>query len=75
MHSLESIWNKAVQGDLPSIDRVLKTLERRAKLLGLNMPVRYDILIKEEAERLAQKYGIDPAAIIKEAEEILRGNR
>lgn len=37
---LEAVWKKAIKGDVQAIDRVLKIGERRAKLLGLDAPVR-----------------------------------
>lgn len=37
---LEGIWRKARRGDVQAIDRVLKIGERRARLLGLDAPVR-----------------------------------
>ena len=33
-------WDKAIEGNLPAIDRVLKIMERRAKLLGLDQPIK-----------------------------------
>jgi hypothetical protein len=38
--ALQAIWPKVVKGDLPAIDRMLKILERDAKLYGLDMPVK-----------------------------------
>ena len=35
---LESVWDAARQGELRAIDRVLRVLDRQAKLLGLDMP-------------------------------------
>lgn len=37
---LSSVWPAARQGNLGAIDRVLKIMERRAKLLGLDAPVK-----------------------------------
>lgn len=37
---LEKVYPKAAQGDLLAVDRVLKIMERRAKLLGLDAPIR-----------------------------------
>jgi len=34
------IWPDAVSGDIPSIHAVLKIMERRAKLLGLDAPTK-----------------------------------
>jgi hypothetical protein len=38
---LRGLWNKAVQGDPQAIDRVLKIMQRRAKMLGLDEPERF----------------------------------
>ncbi|MCL5942763.1 MAG: hypothetical protein M1325_04475 [Actinobacteria bacterium] len=39
---LLGIWYSAVHGEAQAIDRVLKILERRARLLGLDAPVRQE---------------------------------
>jgi hypothetical protein len=31
-----AVWTKALRGDLPAVDRVLRVMERRARLLGLD---------------------------------------
>ena len=36
---LSALWDTAIAGDLKAVDRVLKVMERRAKLLGLDAPV------------------------------------
>ena len=33
-------WDKAIEGNLPAIDLVLKIMERRAKLLALDQPIK-----------------------------------
>ena len=35
-----TLWPKATQGDLACIDRVLRIMERRAKLMGLDAPTK-----------------------------------
>jgi len=35
-----SIWTQAMDGALPAVDRLLRIMERRAKLLGLDAPVK-----------------------------------
>ena len=35
---LEAVWADAMTGKLPAVDRVLRIGERRAKLLGLDLP-------------------------------------
>ncbi len=37
---LLGIWSSAVRGNPPAIDRVLKILERRARILGIDAPER-----------------------------------
>lgn len=38
-----AIWPRALEGDLPAFDRVLRVMERRAKMLGLDMPQRVEV--------------------------------
>lgn len=40
---LNGIWDKAIAGDLSAVDRVIKVMERRAKLLGLDKPERQEV--------------------------------
>ena len=35
-----AVWAKAISGDLPAIDRALRIMERRARLLGLDAPAK-----------------------------------
>jgi hypothetical protein len=37
---IKGLWNRSRAGDLSCIDRVIKLLDRRAKLLGLDMPTK-----------------------------------
>jgi hypothetical protein len=37
------VWQRALNGDVEAMDRVLKLMGRRAKLLGLDMPQRHEI--------------------------------
>lgn len=39
---LQNVWDRAQNGYLPAVDRVLKLEERRAKLLGIDAPVKND---------------------------------
>ena len=36
--AINAIWDKVADGDLNAIDRALKIMERRARLLGLDTP-------------------------------------
>lgn len=40
---LEALWPQAQRGNHGAIDRVLRIMERRARLLGLDAPTRTDI--------------------------------
>ncbi len=40
---LLAIWQRVTKGDYGAIDRALRVIERRAKLLGLDAPVKQDI--------------------------------
>lgn len=37
---LLGVWGNAVKGDVQSVDRAVKIMERRAKLLGLDAPTK-----------------------------------
>lgn len=40
---LAAYWGKALGGDVQAFDRVLRVMERRARYLGLDAPVRTDV--------------------------------
>lgn len=44
-----AIWAKCLKGDTWAIDRALKLMDQRARLLGLNMPVRQTIEVISES--------------------------
>jgi hypothetical protein len=37
---MNGVWEKALLGDVPAVNAVLKILERRAKMLGLDAPAK-----------------------------------
>jgi hypothetical protein len=37
---LAAVWKQAMDGDLKAVDRVLRIIDQRARLLGLNAPVQ-----------------------------------
>jgi hypothetical protein len=37
------VWNAAAGGDVQALDRVLKIMDRRAKLLGLDVPAKHEL--------------------------------
>ena len=38
-----ALWAKAIRGDYGAVDRILRIMERRARLLGLDAPERVDL--------------------------------
>lgn len=69
----DAIWWAVAKGDPQAIDRALKIMERESKLLGLDMPVRIDVNILREAERIAADNGLDVREVLAEAEQIAKG--
>lgn len=51
---LRAIWTRILDGNDYAIDRGLKIMERRAKMLGLDAPtkVNIDLIVKRAAEEL-----------------------
>jgi len=42
-----AVWPKAIKGDLRAIDRVLRIMERRARLFGLDAPQKRELTGKD----------------------------
>jgi hypothetical protein len=59
-------YASAVQGAVPATVCVLKIMERRAKLLGLDAPVRIDDPLRSDES----ESGSDTAALLRELERI-----
>lgn len=72
---LLGLWPKAIKGDTWAVDRVLKIMERRAALLGLDAPVKREdtlhVMIQTFAKKAAAAAGLDPALAVAEAERIV----
>lgn len=61
---LATVYEKAAAGDLQAVDRVLKIGERRAKLLGLEAPVRIETTGKDGAPiEVSSTLSIDPSKL------------
>jgi len=59
------LWTKAKQGHLGSIDRILKVMDRRAKLLGIDAPEKRELTGPNGAPlptRLVIDWGDEPEA-------------
>lgn len=73
-----AMWTKAMGGSLGAVDRVLRIAERRARLLGLDAPIRIDGRLMDattaevqeladELERQAFAAGVDVSVPPREA--------
>lgn len=71
----ESLWWAASHGDPHAVDRALKIMEQRAKLLGLNAPVKVDYrhILMQEVQRIADEEGLDAGEVLVEAERLMLG--
>jgi hypothetical protein len=71
----QALWPRAIRGDLHAIDRVLRVMVRRAKLVGSDAPQRHlvttEVLLQAMAERAAADADLDMTALLAEAERIL----
>jgi transcriptional regulator len=72
---IAGLWTKAITGDTWSVDRVLKCLERRANLLGLDAPQKRELSgsveLRTYAQRVAADLGLEPAEVLAQAERII----
>jgi hypothetical protein len=50
---IRGIWTQAIGGDGPAYDRVLRTLDRQAKLIGLDAPVQINVTDEARARLTA----------------------
>jgi hypothetical protein len=74
---LQGLWLDARKGNVQKIDRVLKIMQRRADLLGLDAPRRVADVTdhRRDAERIAAEIGKAGApAIVAQIERDLRGD-
>lgn len=61
---LGALWIKAKRGEVAAVDRVLKILERRAKLLGIEAPVRIEATGKDgKPIEVSSTTTIDPSKL------------
>ncbi len=70
---LNAVWWAASHGEPHAIDRVLRIMERKAKYLGLDAPGQYEILLKQEARRVAEATGMSEDAVLAGVQDILAG--
>lgn len=68
---ISELWLKALAGNLSAVDRIIKLMERKSRLLNLDAPITTN-LVGAEAKRLAAEFGLDAAEIMEEVQRILR---
>jgi hypothetical protein len=51
--ALRAIWPKVIHGDLGAIDRLVRLLDRQAKLLGLDAPTQISVTATDQTALLA----------------------
>lgn len=61
---LVGLWPKAVTGDVKSIDAVLRLMERRSKLFGLDQPVRIENTTQLNVNALTDRELAEQARIL-----------
>jgi len=75
---IQALWPQAISGEAKTwhVDRLVALLDRKAKLLGLDAPVKREDKVTmdfaDAARQIAEREGLDPAAFVAEAEAILR---
>lgn len=67
---MHAYWTKALDGNLPAAEYVLKVMLRRAALLGLDAPRKVDITAM--VRQVALEHGLDPDEAIRHAEAIVK---
>ena len=72
MKILQVFWVKMLMGDEVGAKMCFRALADLRALLGLDAPIKVQVDIREEARRIAQEMGLDPEAVVREAEELLK---
>ena len=56
----QALWAKAIKGDYGAVDRIIKLMERRARLLGLDAPESVELSGADGAPLVIAIGGLDP---------------
>lgn len=68
---LAGIWKRATEtGELDAINTILRLMERRAKLLGLDAPIKVDL--EQRLRALAIELEVDAEDLIREAQHTIK---
>ena len=68
--AVKAIWPRAMAGDLGAVDRLVKILEREAKLMCLDQPAKIDITAR--VRQMAIDNGLDPDEAVETARRIIK---
>lgn len=66
----ESLWQRAVAGDLGVVDRLIALWDQRNRVMGLYAPKTVDITVR--IRDMALRYGLDPDEAVREASKFLK---
>ena len=69
---LQVFWPKMLSGDPDAAKLCLKAAADLRALLGMDAPIKVEVDIREEARRIAQEMGLDPEAVVAEAEALIK---
>jgi hypothetical protein len=69
--AITAIWSDVTQGRAWAGNLLVKYLERKARLLGLDAPASFDLQVRAEYTRVAGALDLDAGQLIRWAEEIV----
>lgn len=62
-------------GDPRFLEVIHKCIDRLIKLDGVDVQETVELVIRKEAEEIAREFGLDPADVLREAQDVLRRSR
>jgi hypothetical protein len=69
---LRAVWEKATTGDLGAVHAAIKVEDFRARLWGTYAFQRNEVIIRQEAQRMADTFGVPVEQILREVNEIMQ---
>jgi len=63
---MQAVWRQALNGDLPAVHTVLRIMERRSRLFGLDAPVRIEV--SDHIDRQLQELAASMPPVVVEGE-------
>jgi len=65
--AIQALWTAVVEGKWPALDRLLRLLERKSRILGYDAPPLIDI--SQQLREEAVKCGLDPDQVVRVGQE------